>query len=126
VTRAWVVDVAVVAGGFLMAGTVGLATAIVATAAVHRLGRRAPAWGAVAALGIAAVTTAADPWNRGEEVLFEFAARHSLAATSARVAGVLLLVAVAAFIRAERRPRSRQRMPSAGSRGIPAHPDDEP
>jgi hypothetical protein len=106
-------DIAVVVACFVMAGVPGLVLGVAAQVVIRRFGARVVAGGAVAALVVAAVATAVDTWDR-DAPLFSFARDRAVAAEAGRAAGVLLLAALIAAARAERRAPAPDRKVNDG------------
>jgi hypothetical protein len=96
-----VVELCVVLVCFIIGGLPGLVVGAAGQVGVHRRGPRVAAAAAVCALALAAVATAVAPWS-GHGALFGFPKDHSVAAEAGRAAGILLLVALVGFVRAER------------------------
>ena len=103
----WLLDAAVVAAGFVLAGLPGLAVAALGQVGARRYGPGAPAACALGALLVAAIATATRTWSTGS-VLFNFPKDHRLAAEAARAAGVFLMVALVGFVQQERTRPNRQ------------------
>jgi ABC-type uncharacterized transport system permease subunit len=104
----WTALAALVALGVVVGGPAGGVTALVGLAVAAWRGDRAVAGLALLALCAAAVVTVVEAPTTGDaaDYLFDFALDRPLAAELGRIAGILVLVAVALAAARERAPTS--------------------